>query len=90
MKKKIIILGGGESGVGAALLCKQQGYDVFLSDGGKMKDHYQHELEANRIDFECGGHSIDKILSADEVMKSPGIPNSNPVVAQIKAKNIRV
>ena len=90
MKKKIIILGGGESGVGAALLCKQQGYDVFLSDGGKMKDHYQHELEANRIDFECGGHNIDKILSADEVMKSPGIPNSNPVVAQIKAKNIPI
>lgn len=90
MKKKIIILGGGESGVGAALLCKQQGYDVFLSDGGKMKDHYQHELEANRIDFECGGHSIDNILSADEVMKSPGIPNSNPVVAQIKAKNIHI
>jgi len=90
VKKKIVILGGGESGVGAALLCKQQGYDVFLSDGGKMKDHYQHELEANRIDFECGGHSIDKILSADEVMKSPGIPNSNPVVAQIKAKNIPI
>ncbi len=90
MKKKIVILGGGESGVGAALLCKQQGYDVFLSDGGKMKDHYQHELEANRIDFECGGHSIDKILSAGEVMKSPGIPNSNPVVAQIKAKNIPI
>jgi len=90
VKKKIIILGGGESGVGAALLCKQQGYDVFLSDGGKMKDHYQHELEANRIDFECGGHSIDKILSADEVMKSPGIPNSNAVVAQIKAKNIPI
>lgn len=90
MKKKIVILGGGESGVGAALLCKQQGYDVFLSDGGKMKDHYQHELESNRIDFECGGHSIDKILSADEVMKSPGIPNSNPVVAQIKAKNIPI
>jgi UDP-N-acetylmuramoylalanine--D-glutamate ligase len=90
VKKKIIILGGGESGVGAALLCKQQGYDVFLSDGGKMKDHYQHELEANRIDFECGAHSIDKILSADEVMKSPGIPNSNPVVAQIKAKNIPI
>jgi len=44
VKKKIVILGGGESGVGAALLCKQQGYDVFLSDGGKIKDHYQHEL----------------------------------------------
>ncbi len=83
-------MGGAESGVGAALLCKQQGYDVFLSDGGKMKDHYQHELESNRIDFECGGHSIDKILSADEVMKSPGIPNSNPVVVQINEKKIPI
>jgi UDP-N-acetylmuramoylalanine--D-glutamate ligase len=90
LKKKIVILGGGESGVGAALLCKQQGYDVFLSDGGKMKDHYQHELESNRIDFECGGHSMDKILSADEVMKSPGIPNSNPVVVQINEKKIPI
>ena len=90
MKKKIIILGGGESGVGAALLCKQQGYDVFLSDGGKMKAHYQHELEANRIDFECGGHTVDKILSADEVMKSPGIPSSNPIVVQVNAKKIPI
>jgi len=90
VKKKIIILGGGESGVGAALLCKQQGYDVFLSDGGKMKAHYQHELEANRIDFECGGHTVDKILSADEVMKSPGIPSSNPIVVQINAKKIPI
>ena len=90
MKKKIIILGGGESGVGAALLCKQQGYDVFLSDGGKMKAHYQHELEANRIDFECGGHTIDKILSADEVMKSPGIHSSNPIVVQVNAKKIPI
>lgn len=71
-------------------MCKQQGYDVFLSDGGKMKDHYQHELESNRIDFECGGHSMDKILSADEVMKSPGIPNSNPVVVQINEKKIPI
>jgi UDP-N-acetylmuramoylalanine--D-glutamate ligase len=90
VKKKIVILGGGESGVGAALLCKQQGYDVFLSDGGKIKDHYQHELEANRIDFESGGHSIEKILSADEVMKSPGISGNNPIVIQIKAKKIPI
>lgn len=90
MKKKIVILGGGESGVGAALLCKQQGYDVFLSDGGKIKDHYQHELEANRIDFESGGHTIEKILSADEVMKSPGISDNNPIVIQIKAKKIPI
>ena len=90
MKKRIVILGGGESGVGAALLCKQQGYDVFLSDGGKIKEHYQHELEANRIDFETGGHSIDKILSADEVMKSPGISNSNPIVVKVNAEKIPI
>ena len=90
MKKKIVILGGGESGVGAALLCKQQGYDVFLSDGGKIKDHYQHELEANRIDFESGGHTIDKILLADEVMKSPGISSSNPIVVAINEKKIPI
>jgi UDP-N-acetylmuramoylalanine--D-glutamate ligase len=90
VKKRIVILGGGESGVGAALLCKQQGYDVFLSDGGKIKEHYQHELEANRIDFETGGHSIDKILSADEVMKSPGISNSNPIVVKVNAEKIPI
>ena len=90
MKKKIVILGGGESGVGAALLCKQQGYDVFLSDGGRIKDHYQHELEANRIEFESGAHSVDKILSADEVMKSPGISSSNPIVVQVKEKKIPI
>lgn len=90
MKKKIVILGGGESGVGAALLCKQQGYDVFLSDGGKIKDHYQHELKANRIDFESGGHTIDKILLADEVMKSPGISSSNPIVVAINEKKIPI
>jgi UDP-N-acetylmuramoylalanine--D-glutamate ligase len=90
VKKRIVILGGGESGVGAALLCKQQGYDVFLSDGGKIKDHYQHELEANRIDFEACVHSIDKILSADEVMKSPGISNSNPIVVKINAEKIPI
>ncbi len=83
-------MGGGESGVGAALLCKQQGYDVFLSDGGRIKEHYQHELEANRIDFESGAHSMDKILSADEVMKSPGISSSNPIVVQIKEKQIPI
>jgi UDP-N-acetylmuramoylalanine--D-glutamate ligase len=90
VKKRIVILGGGESGVGAALLCKQQGYDVFLSDGGKIKEHYQHELEANRIDFETGGHSIDKILSADEVMKSPGISNSNAIVVKVNAEKIPI
>ena len=71
-------------------MCKQQGYDVFLSDGGRIKDHYQHELEANRIDFESGGHSVEKILSVEEVMKSPGIPSDNPIVVQINEKKIAV
>lgn len=88
--KRIVILGGGESGVGAALLCKQQGYDVFLSDGGVIKSHYQHELEANHIPFESGRHTIEKILSADEVMKSPGIPSSSSVVNEILLKKIPV
>lgn len=90
LKKRIVILGGGESGVGAALLCKQQGYDVFLSDGGKIKDHYKDELESNHIDFESGGHTAEKILSAHEVMKSPGIPSSNPIVKEILAHQIPI
>ena len=88
MKKRIVILGGGESGVGAALLCKQQGYDVFVSDGGKIKSAYEDELISNQIPFESGSHSLDKILNADEVMKSPGIPHNNAVVKQIISAGI--
>ena len=90
MNKKIVILGGGESGVGAALLCKQQGYDVFLSDGGKLKDNYRSELISNDISFEEGIHTSAIILDADEVMKSPGIPYSNLMVQQIIQKNIPI
>ena len=90
MNKKIVILGGGESGVGAALLAKQQGYDVFLSDGGILKEKYKTELQANKIEFEEGVHSADKILSADEVVKSPGIPEKNEMLKSIRAKGISV
>ena len=90
LKKRMVILGGGESGVGAALLCKQQGYDVFLSDAGVIKDHYKHELESNNIEFESGGHTAAKILSANEVMKSPGIPSSNPIVKEIRSLQIPI
>jgi UDP-N-acetylmuramoylalanine--D-glutamate ligase len=90
VKKKIVILGGGESGVGAALLCKQQGYDVFLSDGGTLKDVYKQELHDNGILFEEGIHSVEKILTADEVMKSPGIPHSNAVVKRIIENKIPI
>ena len=74
MKKKLVILGAGESGVGTALLAIKQGYEVFVSDGGKIKEEYKNELKTNGIDFEELGHAEEKILNADEVMKSPGIP----------------
>ena len=90
MKKRIVILGGGESGVGAALLCKQHGYDVFLSDGGTLKASYQEELMSYGIEFEQAGHTIEKILSADEVMKSPGIPNSATIVKSILENKIPI
>lgn len=90
MKKRIVILGGGESGVGAALLCKQQGYDVFVSDGGKIKSNYEDELINHQIEFESGSHTLSKILNADEVLKSPGIPHKNEVVQQIIALGIPV
>ena len=89
-KHRLVILGGGESGVGAALLGKQKGYEVFLSDGGPIKPRYEKELLDNQIDFESSRHSLDLILNADEVMKSPGIPEKNEVVKAIRAKNIPV
>jgi len=90
MKKRFVILGGGESGVGAALLGKKEGYEVFLSDAGFIKPNYKQELFDNGIEFEEGKHSVEKILSADEVMKSPGIPEKNEMVKQIRAKGIQV
>ena len=90
MKHRLVILGGGESGVGAALLGKKEGYDVFVSDGGPLKPVYKQELFDNGIEFEEGIHTIDKILNADEVMKSPGIPEKNEMVKSIRKKGIPV
>ena len=90
MSKKIVILGAGESGVGAALLAKQKGYNVFVSDASAIKPIYQSELESNHIPFESGSHDVERILDADEVMKSPGIPEKNELVKQIRAKGIPV
>jgi UDP-N-acetylmuramoylalanine--D-glutamate ligase len=90
MGKRMVILGGGESGVGAALLAQQQGYDVFVSDGGDLKTSYRQELQKKEIEFEEGKHSEEKILFADEVMKSPGIPDKNEMVKKIRAKGIPV
>jgi len=90
MTKRFVILGGGESGVGSALLAKQQGYDVFLSDGSSLKNEYRNELMNAGIDFEEGKHSAEKILNADEVMKSPGIPEKVEMMKLIREKGIQV
>jgi len=83
-------LGGGESGVGAALLAKQKGYDVFLSDGSSLKDEYRNGLVNAGIEFEEGIHTDEKILNAVEVMKSPGIPEKAEIVKKIRAKGIDI
>ena len=90
MAQRMVILGGGESGVGAALLAKQKGYDVFLSDGSSLKETYRNELQAAGIGFEEGGHTEEKILSADEIVKSPGIPEKNELVKKIRKKGIEI
>lgn len=88
--KKLIVLGGGESGVGAAILAKRNGYDVFLSDGGKLQERYRTALAEAQIAFEESGHTAEKILAADEVMKSPGIPHKHPLVMQVIEKGIPI
>ena len=90
MAKKLVILGAGESGIGTALLAQQKGYEVFVSDASIIKPNYQKELEANNIEFESGSHDTERILMADEVMKSPGIPDKNELVKAIRAKGIPV
>ncbi|MCX6208432.1 MAG: UDP-N-acetylmuramoyl-L-alanine--D-glutamate ligase [Bacteroidetes bacterium] len=90
MSKRIVILGSGESGIGSALLAKQKGYDVFVSDAGIIKEHYKKELIDYKIEFEQGGHTEAKILNADEVMKSPGIPEKNEMMKKIRDAGILV
>jgi UDP-N-acetylmuramoylalanine--D-glutamate ligase len=85
---KLVILGGGESGVGSAVLAKVEGYEVFLSDSGSIKENYRQELKDFGIEFEEGGHSESRILAADEVMKSPGIPHKNEMVKKLIGKGI--
>jgi UDP-N-acetylmuramoylalanine--D-glutamate ligase len=90
MQKRIVILGGGESGVGAAMLAKQHGYEVFVSDQSSLKENYRGDLKKAGIDFEEGIHSEERILACDEVMKSPGIPEKNEMVKKIRAKGIPI
>ncbi|HHT9079022.1 TPA: UDP-N-acetylmuramoyl-L-alanine--D-glutamate ligase [Flavobacterium psychrophilum] len=87
---RLVILGGGESGVGTAILGKKKGYDVFVSDFGKIKNNYKEILILNKIKFEDEQHTEDLILNADVVMKSPGIPDKSPIVKKLKEKNISV
>ncbi len=90
MDKRMVILGGGESGVGAALLAKQQRYNVFLSDESSLKEIYRNELQMAGIEFEESQHTEEKILNADEIVKSPGIAEKNELVKKIRAKRIEI
>jgi UDP-N-acetylmuramoylalanine--D-glutamate ligase len=90
MAERIVILGGGESGTGAAILAKVKGFDVFVSDQGQLKDKYKKDLVDQKIDFEEGKHSEDKILNANLVIKSPGIPDKAEIVKKVKSKKIQI
>lgn len=88
--KRLVILGGGESGVGTAILGKQKGWEVFLSDKGSLKPHYRETLNKEGIQWEEGTHTEEKILSADMIMKSPGIPDKAPIIKKAHEKGIAV
>ena len=90
MKKRIVVLGGGISGYGTAILAKKEGHDVFLSDAGAISPLYRSRLEQWGVEFEEGGHTVEKILNAAEVVKSPGIPDKAPIVVAIREKGIPV
>ncbi|MBQ1582112.1 MAG: UDP-N-acetylmuramoyl-L-alanine--D-glutamate ligase [Prevotella sp.] len=87
---RIVILGAAESGVGAAVLAKKQGFDVFVSDMSVIKDKYKKVLEDHHIEWEEKQHSEEKILNADEIIKSPGIPDKAPMIQKVMAKGIHI
>lgn len=88
--KRIVILGGGESGAGSAILAQAKGFDVFLSDNGSLQEKYKEELSGKNISFEEKEHTESLILSADEIIKSPGIPEDAPLIVAARSKNIPV
>lgn len=90
MKKKVVILGAGESGTGSAILAAHKGFDVFVSDAGEIKDKYRETLDRNNIRWEQGNHSEKKVLAADEVIKSPGIRDDMPLVTRLRERGIPV
>ncbi len=90
MMKRIVVLGAGESGAGAAVLAKAKGFDVFVSDMSSIKDKYKALLDQHQIEWEEGHHTEDKILNADEIIKSPGIPKEAPMIQKVMAKGIHI
>jgi UDP-N-acetylmuramoylalanine--D-glutamate ligase len=88
--KHIVILGAGESGVGTAILAKKEGWNVFVSDFGMIKDKFKSALDELAVEWEEGTHSMERLLSADLVVKSPGIPNAAPSIVALKEKGIKV
>ncbi|HBR53595.1 MAG TPA: UDP-N-acetylmuramoyl-L-alanine--D-glutamate ligase, partial [Flavobacteriaceae bacterium] len=89
-KDRLVILGGGESGVGTAILGKQKGFEVFVSDFGKIKEAYKQVLIQHGIDWEEGGHTESELRNANVVMKSPGIPETAPIVKKLLDAKIPV
>jgi UDP-N-acetylmuramoylalanine--D-glutamate ligase len=90
MSRRIVVLGAGESGTGAAILARKEGFDVFVSDSSAIRQEYKNMLESRGIEWEEGGHSEQRILDADEVVKSPGIPDKAPVIRKIMEKKIHI
>ena len=88
--KKIVVLGAAESGAGAAVLAKVKGFDVFVSDMGSIRDNYKKLLDDHHIEWEEGQHTEERILAADEVIKSPGIPDTAPMIKKVKERNIPI
>ena len=88
--KNIVVLGGGISGYGSAILAKKEGFEVFLSDSGTIAPRFRERLDAWQVPYEEGGHTLERILAASEVIKSPGIPETAPVVRQIREAGIPV
>lgn len=88
--KRIVILGAGESGAGAAVLAKKEGFDVFVSDMSKINDKYKKILDDHNIEWEEGHHTEEKILNASEIIKSPGIPKEAPMIKKVIEKGIHI
>ena len=88
--KRIVILGAGESGAGAAVLAKKEGFNVFVSDMSVIKNKYKDVLNSHNIEWEEGQHTEAKILNADEIIKSPGIPDNAPMIRKCRQQGINI